>query len=306
MFKEEWSKLRPKLANLSIWTLVSYARKFDTLKKQLIQTHNQTYRGGDRRRKDFVESPERPERLTSTIVYFDDSTIPKFDLEEVENLAVPQDLKDLVISRQNAKQRQTDQDPNLRFHLLWEQEWEKLRPEIPLSGTLLHQKLFLLENRPSLKSQLRQAILRSKQNVTESIENEDEHLAIKPRTYVFPEADQEGLNVYCWVDVALPKGQEKERWYVELERDIYSRDSLLIPMLEDGRGPADEEEEVIKFTAKAYLNHQSFKPGFGLEENEEEENFQCPQTGQSFSNINNLKYHQSLQHESKSPTKLKE
>jgi len=41
MFKEEWAKRRPALANLSIWTLVSYARKFDSLKKQLIQDHNQ-------------------------------------------------------------------------------------------------------------------------------------------------------------------------------------------------------------------------------------------------------------------------
>ena len=52
---EEWAKRRPNLANLSIWTLVSYARKFDTMKKQLISTHNQVNRVGDRRRKDFVE-----------------------------------------------------------------------------------------------------------------------------------------------------------------------------------------------------------------------------------------------------------
>ena len=39
-FAEEWAKRRPSLANLSIWTLVSYAKKFDTMKKQLVTTHN--------------------------------------------------------------------------------------------------------------------------------------------------------------------------------------------------------------------------------------------------------------------------
>ena len=203
------------------------------------------------------------------------------------------ELKDLVISRQNAKIRQSTE--NLRFHLLWELEWLKLRPEFPLKGQILHQKLFLLENRPGIKSQLRQAVLRSKQNVTESIENEDEHLRVKPRTLVFPEAEKEGLNVYCWVDVAEPKGS-KERWYVELERDVYNRDSLMIPMLEDGRGPADEEEEVIKFTAKAYLNQDKVDKSFDVAPRSTD-HFECPECAKVYSNVNNLKYHQHMHHE---------
>ena len=65
-----------------------------------------------------------------------------------------------------------------------------------------------------------------------------------------------GLNIFCYIDVPLPSGQ-KERWYVELERDVYNKESLRIPMLEDGRGPADEEEEISRFPAKAY-NHLDF------------------------------------------------
>merc|ERR1711862_333317 len=93
-------------------------------------------------------------------------------------------------------------------------------------------------------------------------------------------------------------GQPKERWYVELERDIYSRDSLLIPMLEDGRGPADEEEEVIKFPAKAYLSQdkkpKQIKP---IIDETTEADFQCPESSKVFTNVNNLKYHQSMHHE---------
>ena len=90
------------------------------------------------------------------------------------------------------------------------------------------------------------------------MENNDENLRVKPRSFVFPEAEEEGLNIFCYVDVPLPKGQ-KERWYVELERDVYNKDSLMIPMLEDGRGPADEEDEVTKFQPKA---QKHCKPNF--------------------------------------------
>ena len=38
---------------------------------------------------------------------------------------------------------------------------------------------------------------------------------------------------------------------MELERDVYNKDCLMIPMLEDGRGPADEEDEISKFPPKA-------------------------------------------------------
>ena len=118
-FTEEWAKRRPSLANLSIWTLVSYARKFDTMKKQLVTTHNQIYRGGDRRRKDYVEDlsplstdPTSAEakkgqkgQKTVDVVYFENSTIPKYDLEEVKNLHLPQELENLICTRQAAKSR---------------------------------------------------------------------------------------------------------------------------------------------------------------------------------------------------------
>ena len=49
MFKEEWSKLRPDLSSLSVWTLVSYARKYDALKKQLIVDNSQVEESGEQK-----------------------------------------------------------------------------------------------------------------------------------------------------------------------------------------------------------------------------------------------------------------
>merc|ERR1711981_273631 len=128
--------------------------------------------------------------------------------------------------------------------------WKELHPDVDLRGAILHQKLYLLESRPSNKQKLKQAVLRSSQNPEKPQDCEDENLRIKPRQYVFPEADKEGLNIFCYIDIPLPSGQ-KERWYVELERDVYNKDSMMLPMLEDGRGPADEEEEVSTFPPKS-------------------------------------------------------
>merc|ERR1711962_1901449 len=316
MFKEEWAKRRPNLANLSIWTLVSYARKFDTMKKQLITTHNQVNRVGDRRRKDFVEDIES----SSAVVYFDNSTIPKYDLDEIKNLHLPKELKDLISTRQTAKLRQESEDEkHLTFYHLWEDEWTKLsllqtgpgiKPETPANivkpkgkaqrtpGGILHQRLFLLENRPGFKSKLKQAVLRTSKPKTKDTtsESNDENLRIKPRSFVFPEADQEGLNIFCYVDVPLPKGQ-KERWYVELERDVYNKDSLLIPMLEDGRGPADEEDEVTKFPPKAQKHCKTNLSGKFQIRPTNSDDFECQSCPTFYTNLNNLKYHQELHHE---------
>ena len=152
------------------------------MKKQLISTHNQVYRGGDRRRKDFVEdmNPSSPtseaaggKKVTSAVVYFDNSSIPKYDLEEVENLHLPQELKNLISSRQAAKLRQeSDEEKHLTFYYLWRDEWTKLNPSQKiLHGGILHQRLFLLENRPGIKNKLKQAVLRTSKPKIKGNEN---------------------------------------------------------------------------------------------------------------------------------------
>ncbi len=342
MFKEEWIRRRPTLSNLSIWTLVSYGRKFDTLKKQLIAENNQVNRVGDRRRKDFVEPDYSQRPPASSVLYFEGSTIPKYDLAEVANLkGITQELKDLVTTRQKAKIRQLEDESAKKLSLrhLWAHEWEKLRsgvspvkievtepeadvkdgvttktavvkPEV--SGTLLQQRLYLLETRQHNRAKLRQAVLRTSNvaNFAQPQHCEDEVLLVKPRRYVFPEAEEEGNNVFCYVDIPLPK-EQKERWYVELERDVYCKDSMLIPILEDGRGPADEEEDISRFPAKAHNyieakdssevintiksitdstcsgNQMTISFSFSA-------SFKCQECGKEYTNVNNLKYHQEL------------
>ena len=111
--------------------------------------------------------------------------------------------------------QESDEEKHLTFYHLWQDEWTKSNtPPInsrvtqsPAHGAMLHQSLFLLENRPGIKNKLKQAVLRTSKPKTKdcALENNDENLRVKPRSFVFPEADQEGLNIFCYVDVPLPK-----------------------------------------------------------------------------------------------------
>lgn len=222
----------------------------------------------------------------------------------MKNLHLNAELESLLITRQQAKIRQesNDEEMSLNLYYLWLDEWIKLKPSTKIqSGQLLSQRLLLLENQPGVRQKLKQAVLRSSKSVHDLSSDDknvdEEMIRIRPRHYVFPEAEKEGLNIFCYVDVPLPKGQ-KERWYVELERDVYNKDLLLLPMLEDGRGPADEEEEVITFPAKAYKNLTVDQEPFNHLENSEvtTETYQCHSCSQSYTNINNLKYHQEIHH----------
>ena len=60
-------------------------------------------RVGDRRKKGYVEPDPTPIMSTeqrSGIIYFNESSIPKYDLDEVQQLPISQDLKDLLATRQ--------------------------------------------------------------------------------------------------------------------------------------------------------------------------------------------------------------
>lgn len=83
---------------------------------------------------------------------------------------LPQELENLICTRQAAKARQeSDEEKHLTFYHLWQDEWTKSNPppinprvtQSPAHGAMLHQSLFLLENRPGIKNKLKQAVLRT-------------------------------------------------------------------------------------------------------------------------------------------------
>ena len=237
MFKEEWSKLRPDLSSLSVWTLVSYARKYDALKKQLIVDNGQVEETGEQKiprfgyRRDVTSNSTNssgniaPTKAVISLpsfstVFYPDSGLPKYDLELLEKLeGVTQEFKDLIRTRQLAKERQisySNSEPSIHNEgifkgppsdsqasllYLWRQEWIKHKPEFKslAKGNLLLKRLWTLFRVGSNWTRTRPALLRQATDLNRkeysfkpNIQG-DEILHIRPRRPVFPEDEWQEL-----------------------------------------------------------------------------------------------------------------
>ena len=161
MFREEWIKLRPEMSSLSIWTLVSYARKFDNLKKQLIEANGGKVEQdlGHKKPNTIETLPTKP---TFSMVFFPNSSIPKYDLEKLDKVRdVPLELKALLRTRQFAKEEQS-QEENSKFTLghLWQKAWNELHPGSGLSGVQLQQLLCRYEQNPVFRARVAPALVK--------------------------------------------------------------------------------------------------------------------------------------------------
>ncbi len=261
MFKEEWCKLRPEMKSLSIWTLVSYARKYDNLKKQLIIDNGQSNvkpepTAAAASSGEGEESPEKngdlPEKKAFHInVFFENSCVPKFDLEELERLpGVSQEMVDLLVTRQLAKIRQEEQKIPMRLTDLWGEEWHRFRPDDKASGSLLQRRLWELERIPGNVALVSPALLRA--TTTEKswpAPQEDEAPRLVTRSNVFVE-DPEFLRFGMELRQEIPSGRKRgrerrEKWVIRYSTDVYARKKrgLVIPALEKEEGERDWDEE---------------------------------------------------------------
>ncbi len=272
MFKEEWCKLRPEMSSLSIWTLVSYARKYDNLKKQLILDNGQANLKAEPSLAVGQESSDAgnnsashptPEKKPFHInVFFENSSIPKFDLEELDKLLdVPQELKDLLRTRQLAKMRQCEQKVPMSLTELWTEEWGQIHPEEAgtATGLLLQRRLWALERAPGNVAFVSPALLRS--TATEKVwpsPQEDEAPRVPPRKNVFVE-DPEDRKFGVSLRLAVPSGEDglrgckggrkkTQRWIMHFSMDVYTatKRGLVVPALEkeeEERDWEDDEEE---------------------------------------------------------------
>ncbi len=264
MFKEEWAKLRPDMASLSIWTLVSYARKYDNLKRQLIMDNNQrdNAQGGTSfKNSDAMETPPEKKLIQST-VFFKDSGIPKFDLDELSRLPdVSTEFRDLLLSRQRAKIRQETSGSRMSLLHLWQEEWSNIHPQSArrVNGHELQRRLWLLERSPGNLERVKSALLRAA--VTEKahpIPVEDEVPRVVPRHRVFVEDangelyrdDYSGdFSVTVRASVQCAKKRTKCSRLLSFAKDVFNmnRLKLIVPAVEKGEEEIywedDEEDE---------------------------------------------------------------
>ena len=258
MFREEWIKVRPEMSNLSIWTLVSYARKFDNLKKQLIEAN-----GGKviKETNSKLANAEDKVRPLVAMLFFPESGIPKYNLDKLEKLKdIPQELKNLLKSRQMAKERQSDPE-NSRFTLVhfWEEAWCELEPESSMNGHELQRLLFRYEQNSLVRARLIPALLTKDDIETEPSSDSpqpqsDEILSVKPRNFVFPEnEDEEDVSLFCYQTRPEPRGAVV-RHFAHLDRDILRPNHPVfeIPIVNGVPVASSEKASKLRRSAKGY------------------------------------------------------
>jgi len=259
MFREEWIKLRPEMSNLSIWTLVSYARKFDNLKKQLIEAN------GDKVIKETNSKVNSEEKVKPSVamLFFPESSIPKYNLEKLESLKdIPRELKNLLKSRQMAKERQTGpESENSKFTLnhFWEEAWCELQPESSLNGNELQRLLFRYEQNALVRARLIPALLSKDDNETEPSSDSphpqpDEILSVKPRNFVFPENEEvEDFSLFCYQNRPVSRGAIGKH-FANLERDILRPNHPVfeIPIVSGVPVASPGNVSTLRWSAKGY------------------------------------------------------
>ena len=142
---EEWSQLRPNQSGLSAWTLNGYLKKFDALKKQLIEEQEEA-----KRLKDL--------RMIPPVIYtyHPNTDIPVYKLEQLNEYSkLAANVKMLVSTRQRAF---TSQNSNLRYLDLWSEQW-MLETGEKVEGWRLQQRLYNLQMSSSVRNKLKKFMI---------------------------------------------------------------------------------------------------------------------------------------------------
>eukprot|EP00095_Tigriopus_kingsejongensis_P008318 snap_masked-scaffold871_size86487-processed-gene-0.14 protein:Tk08318 transcript:snap_masked-scaffold871_size86487-processed-gene-0.14-mRNA-1 annotation:"conserved hypothetical protein" len=291
MFLEEWRKLRPNFAHLSIWTLVAYARKYDNLKKQLILDNNQ----GDLH---SSSSSPTPQALKYSAVFFKDSLVPKFDLAILERLPeIDERTKDLFRTRQLAKEKEESEEFKFTLPFLWGDEWRKLHPESPESGLKLQRELYCWESHDQNLDLLKPALLKSEPTLDESsgcLFQPGDLPRVLPRYPVYPElVGQNHFNIECRTKAPHdPKSRlPQEECLVRFHRDIFMEihHHLDLPAVERMEVEKDDhdtkEDEMLIHPRRRPVDSQALAPLH------HEDPLQCPTCGARYDNANNTFYH---------------
>jgi len=289
---EEWGRLRPNQAGISAWTLNSHLKKFDNLKRQLLDEQLE-----DRRIREAREAP--PARVTC----HHNSNIPVYNLAQLTGCSkLPSSVRQMVATRQRAKLRQ-DTDKQINYIELWADQWE-LETGEKVDGIELQNNLHQMQARPSVKHRLKQFIVTQADMKDNTDEKENEEIdldsyefeapVIGHRSSVFPRIAGQALDIL--VRRKVGEDYEKESWVETLG---HSR--LGLPIVTGVREVVDEEGIKFKpkvtylYSSECTINIQGDPSPDGL--------YCCPHLscGSQFQNYNNFMFHLNLHKNSTGP-----
>ena len=142
LLMEEWSQLRPNMSGISAWTLNSYLKKFDGVKRTLIEDQEEA-----RRLRELRAAP--PVRMNC----HPNTDIPIYKLSQLETYPkLPANVKQLIGSRQRALTSQPTS--SIRYLHLWAEQWLQETGE-RTEGWVLQQRLHKLQSSLSVRNKLR-------------------------------------------------------------------------------------------------------------------------------------------------------
>ena len=260
MFREEWIKLRPEMCNLSIWTLVSYARKFDNLKKQLIEANGGRVETPSNSSTKSIVLETQPAKPTIAMAFYPNSSIPMLNLEKVEKLKdIPRELKDLLKSRQLAKEKQIEKEGSkMTLNHLWQETWRELHPDSKMTGPEIQRLLFRYEQNLIVRVRTAPALIKKSETELGSDApnpQPDEILSIKPRNFVFPEneGEEEEVGLTCYQNVSEARGAIR-KVFATLDRDILRPNHPVfeIPVVKGKPVSSIENSASIRWPARGY------------------------------------------------------
>ena len=140
LMMEEWSQLRPNQSGLSAWTLNSHLKKFETIKKQLVQEQEE-----EKRLRELRQAP--PKRVSC----HPNTDIPIFDLQALNDYPkLPGNVKQLISSRQRAMAANS----SLSYLVSWGDQWT-LETGQRVQGWKLRQQLHKLQSKSSIRNKLK-------------------------------------------------------------------------------------------------------------------------------------------------------
>ena len=145
LLMEEWSQLRPNQSGLSAWTLNSHLKKFEAIKKQLVEEQLE-----EKKLRELRLAP--PKRICC----HPNTDIPVFDLAALAQYPkLPANVKKLVSTRQKAlTQAPTPRTAGLSYLVVWAEIWLEETGQ-KVEGWRLRQMLHKLQGKHNVRNKLR-------------------------------------------------------------------------------------------------------------------------------------------------------
>ena len=145
LMMEEWSQLRPNQSGVSAWTLNSHLKKFEAIKKQLVEEQEE-----EKKLRELRLAP--PKRIRC----HPNTDIPVFDLAALNDYPkLPANVKKLVSTRQRAlAQAPSPQTAGLSYLVTWAEIWLEETGQ-RVEGWRLRQQLHKLQGKHNVRNKLR-------------------------------------------------------------------------------------------------------------------------------------------------------